>query len=171
MSEIVIRQFVSSDLSEVESIFFESSTRKEFKDQQERLDFQYKYLGHYLKHHRELALVAQNSEVLGYCVAAPQSDTQELKLIQPHLALFQEHFRAFPAHLHINLSAQARGQGIGGQLVLTLEEKLKEQQIPGLHIVTAPTSRNRSFYQRLGFHFEFEQSFKGADLLFMGKRL
>lgn len=171
MPETLIRPFEERDLREVRSIFFESSTKKEFKDQAERDAFEWKYLGFYLAHYPELAWVAAGEKVLGYCIAASVSDTPELYAIQPHLRVFAEHFSAYPAHLHINLSSEARGQGLGGKLIEACSKALKERSCSGLHIMTAPDARNRHFYLRLGFQFQTELAFKGSPILFMGKKL
>ena len=159
-------------LDQVKEIFFESSTRKEFKDQVERDAFFEKYVGFYLRHYPELAWIGVlGDKVLGYIVAAPASTDPELDKIQPHLKAFEALFKAYPAHLHINCHHDSRGTGLGSQLVRVLVAELKVMKIPGLHIMTGPDSQNRSFYKKLGFDFESELPFRGTPILFMGKRL
>ena len=159
-------------VKQVREIFFESSTRKEFKDQAERDAFFEKYVGFYLAHYPELAWVGMLGEkVLGYIVAAPTSTDPELDKIQPHLKAFEALFKDYPAHLHINCHHESRGMGLGSQLVRALEGKLRAEKISGLHIMTGPDSLNRSFYKKLGFDFESELPFRGTPILFMGKRL
>lgn len=155
--------------TEVDAIFFESSDKKEFKDQEERSLFYQKYLGFYLDRYPELALVAKSESVLGYTVGALDSMDLELQRLQPHLNLFQEYFDKFPAHLHINCHAMSRGMGIGSLLIETLEELLIKQGVIGYHIMTAPNAKSRDFYRKLGLNFEVVKEFKGSQILFMGK--
>lgn len=163
--------FEDKYLSEVKEIFFESSTRKEFKDQNEKDSFFYKYVGYYLKHFPELAFVAVENKVLGYIVASPLSHESELDSIQPHLKIFAKEFTEFPAHLHINCHYESRGKGVGVQLVEALEKTLVQRKIRGLHIVTGADARNAHFYKKLGFLHESMEDFQGSRLLLMGKRL
>lgn len=158
-------------MAQVREIFFESSARKEFKDEAEKEAFFEKYLGFYLRTYPELAWVAIGEKVLGYLVAAPQSLDPELLSLQPHMKTFEKLFNDYPAHLHINCHHESRGLGVGAQLIETLVEKLKQQSISGLHIMTGPGSANRSFYKKLGFDFESQLDFSGSPILFMGKRL
>ncbi|WP_408096712.1 GNAT family N-acetyltransferase [Peredibacter sp. HCB2-198] len=159
-------------LLQVREIFFESSTRKEFKDEIERDAFFEKYVGFYLRHYPELAWVGiLGDKVLGYIVAAPKSTDTELCKIQPHLKAFEALFNEYPAHLHINCHHESRGMGLGSQLVKALEGELKASKIAGLHIMTGSDSANRNFYKKLGFDFESELPFRGVPILFMGKRL
>ncbi len=158
-------------LSEVREIFFESSTKKEFKDEKEKELFFEKYLGHYLSHHPELTYLAVDQKVLGYIVAAPNSNGVALQILQPHLCIFKEYFKHYPAHLHINCHHESRGLGIGGLLIEALERKLKSLNIVGVHIMTGTDALNRKFYQKAGFTFEATESFCDSSILFMGKSL
>lgn len=159
------------ELAEVRSIFFESSTKKDFKDEEEKEAFFWKYVGFYLVHHLSYFWVARTDRILGYVVGSPQSNDPELYSIQPHLSVFEEHFNDYPAHLHINCHTEARGLGVGTKLVKKLEEQMREEGIAGLHIMTGADSRNRSFYSKLGFDFEVTLNFEGHPILLMGKRL
>ncbi|MGE3608118.1 MAG: GNAT family N-acetyltransferase [Bacteriovoracaceae bacterium] len=173
MSEIVVRKLV--DLPEVQSqiddIFFESSTKKEFKDQAEKEAFHWKYVGFYLKNFPELTLVAYADKLLGYILGSPSTRREDLYLIQPHLSIFEDLFELFPAHLHINCHFEARGLGIGGKLLEAFEAELKTAGVKGLHIMTGTESLNRNFYIKHGFHFQEVRSFQGNPILFMGKNL
>lgn len=164
-----IGRFKIEDKSQVDEIFFESSDKKEFKNEEERDLFYQKYLGFYLDRYPELALVAKSEGVLGYTVGALDSNDSELQRLQPHLNLFQEYFDKFPAHLHINCHAMSRGMGIGSLLIETLEKLLESQGVIGYHIMTSPTAKSRDFYRKLGLNFEVVREFKGSQILFMGK--
>jgi GNAT superfamily N-acetyltransferase len=57
--------------------------------------------------------------------------------------------RDYPAHLHMNVDAAARGHGIGRALVERYTADLAAAGVAGLHLVCGVTPR--PFYQRLGF--------------------
>ena len=92
-------------------------------------------------------------------------------MLNPLLDLFQFLYKDFPAHLHINLTAESRGLGIGSLLLQTIEFSLKKIGIDGLHLITTPSAPNRIFYQKNGYNIEHAVSFKGSDCLFMGKKI
>lgn len=171
MSASVV-QFGPKHLAEVTEIFFESSTKKTFKDEDDKKNFFQKYLGFYLKNYPELALVfLKDSRVMGYVVASPVSEGTEIDALQPHLRVFQEHFKTYPSHLHINAHHEARGMGVGSELMREIEKRLKLQNISGLHIMTGVDSANQNFYKRLGFDFSVTLPFQGNPILLMGKKL
>jgi len=172
MSAPLVVPLTEKHLSEVREIFFESSTRKTFNNDGEREAFYQKYLGYYLTHFPEFAKVAiLDTKVLGYVVVAPKTEVKDLFLLQPHLVLFKDYFKIYPAHLHINCHHLSRGLGVGTLLIEAVIQALKERNIKGLHIMTGGDSLNRSFYQKLGFFFETEQDFQGSSILFMGKEI
>jgi GNAT superfamily N-acetyltransferase len=157
-------------LQELRDIFFESSSKKEFASAAERESFFRKYFGIYLELYPMHIWIAHKEKVLGYCLGAPIFDQRILEL-QPHLEIFRDLMEFYPAHLHINLHHDARGQGLGALLLKALEDDLTNLKISGLHLMTAADARNRAFYQRLGYHHEESRSYQGAAILFMGKRL
>lgn len=158
-------------LEQIQSIFFESSSKKDFRDEAAKEAFYYKYLGFYLKHYPELAWIAMDDKVLGYIVAAPSSTSGDLMSIQPHLKVFESYFEAYPAHLHINCHSDSRGKGVGALLVKVAEASLKTRKIQGVHIMTGPDALNKKFYSKLGFNFEVLKDFHASPILFMGKSL
>ncbi len=164
-------QLSSAERLEVREIFFESSTRKDFASEEERESFYRKYVGIYFERFPQFAFAAKGERVLGYIVGAPQSHLPELMAIQPHLKSFETYFRDFPAHLHINCHSEARGLGVGSQLTEHLMARFQEANIKGLHIMTGPESRNKNFYQKLGFDFEVTLTYSGNPILMMGKSL
>jgi ribosomal protein S18 acetylase RimI-like enzyme len=170
VSALVI-PFHEKFLEEVNEIFFESSTRKDFKDEQDKEFFFQKYLGHYLVHYPEFCWVALEDKVLGYIVASPNSTDEILHSLQPHLAIFNNYFAQYPAHLHINCHAESRGKGIGSLLMNKVIEQMTLKKIRGLHIMTGPDSKNIEFYRKLGFVFETIEKFQGSSILFMSKAL
>lgn len=158
------------DLSAVEEIFFLTAAIQEFKSNESRNAFKYKYLSFYLEKYADFCFVAKKEGVvLGYCLGSPLTD-ENFYSYQPHLELFSDLYESFPAHLHINLHPKAQGLGIGQLLMEEWERFVKENSLAkGLHIMTAPDARNRRFYQRLGLVVENVRIFKGHSVLFMGK--
>jgi GNAT superfamily N-acetyltransferase len=171
MSEIIIANFKDPRLSlidakvQVEEIFFDTSTKKDFKDEAERLAFRWKYLDFYLSHYPEYAWVAfKDGKVLGYVLGMPFTHDPSLYQIQPHLKVFEDQFLEFPAHLHINCHHSSRGLGVGRLLVKTLLDQLSKEGVKGLHIMTGTESENRHFYLKLGFLHQLERN----NILLMG---
>jgi len=74
----------------------------------------------------------------------------------------------FPAHVHINLLAAARGRGAGRQLLGTLLAALAADGAPGVHLGVARSNVGAvRFYEALGFgHLAAE-----TDTVFMGRLL
>lgn len=59
---------------------------------------------------------------------------------------------AYPAHLHINILPSHAGHGYGRQLQETLWAKLREENIPGVHLECAKDNANAiAFYKHIGF--------------------
>ncbi len=58
----------------------------------------------------------------------------------------------YPAHLHIDLLERAQGRGQGRALMQTLWDKLRQLEVPGVHLgVNKNNSGAVAFYQKLGF--------------------
>ncbi len=173
MPEIVnLRSPSAQEKAQLREIFFESSTKRDFKDAAEKDAFYHKYLGLYLERFEEFVWVARDQKkILGYMVGSPVTLDPELYRIQPHLHVFESYLESYPAHLHVNFHSDARGLGLGSKLFSELEKQLQVLKIKGVHIMTGPDSRNKSFYLRLGFSFEVTLSYQGSSILLMGKSL
>lgn len=58
----------------------------------------------------------------------------------------------YPAHLHIDLLPELQGQGFGRRLISTLTDRLREQHVPGVHLVASAQNTGAvAFYPRVGF--------------------
>lgn len=174
MASTIIPANKNSDYyKQIQDIFWETSARSDFENEVEKAEFEKRYLGIYLKDYSDLVFVAVNEErVLGYILGSPStSDGKDILLANPHLEVFADMFDQYPAHLHINLRAETRGHGIGSELIATFEQSLRAKSVMGLHLITAPTARNVSFYIKNGFMHQVEKSWNGRPLLFLGKTL
>jgi ribosomal protein S18 acetylase RimI-like enzyme len=59
---------------------------------------------------------------------------------------------AYPAHLHIDLLARARGLGLGRVLIERLLTELRARSVAGVHLGVDPANANAiGFYEHLGF--------------------
>jgi ribosomal protein S18 acetylase RimI-like enzyme len=73
-----------------------------------------------------------------------------------------EPYDDYPSHLHINLLAQAQGQGCGRKLMQQFLQRLKHRGSPGVHLkVGAMNKRAYGFYRAIGFQ---ELSRQGAGI-------
>lgn len=58
----------------------------------------------------------------------------------------------WPAHLHIDLLSSVRGQGVGGTLLRTWQERLRRLGVPGCHVQTLAENRRAiGAFQSAGF--------------------
>jgi GNAT superfamily N-acetyltransferase len=162
----------------LDSIFFETSVRKQFASEEERSEFRYRYLDLYLMTPEwvwvlvdSLSTPLQPHSVMGYLVAAP-STTEEHFLQVPALESFREEIiSTYPAHLHINLTERARGNQTGSKMLSVLELELSDRGIRGVHLVTGARSRNVSFYQKNGYVFVKEVLYQSVPMVMLGKRI
>jgi GNAT superfamily N-acetyltransferase len=163
----MIRSYQSKDLADVTKIFWETSSLRDFTSEEKKRSFIYKYLGFYLENSFARNWVAENDgRILGYLLSLDKP-SEKLNELNPLLATFSDLWKTFPAHLHVNVSAQSQGHGLGSLLLQKLEEESRLNQLSGIHLITAPKSRNIPFYQRNGYTFEAERN----QMLFLGKRL
>ncbi len=155
--------------SSIVEIFFESSAKKTFVDDKQKRDFLFKYLGFYKENYPEYFFIASDGDhILGYICGSPHSLTdKDLYQLLPHYSLFEDLYLKFPAHLHINLSSHCRGLGVGSKLLAFFEDKCSA----GVHLITGPKARNRSFYLKNNYTYESTREFNGLELHFMGKTL
>jgi ribosomal protein S18 acetylase RimI-like enzyme len=154
------------------------------------------FVGPYVVGAPEFALVVADGEgVAGYCLAAPDTvsfaawaerewwpplrtafprrsdgtpDAEVIDLYHDPLIAPTDLVEAYPAHLHIDLLARARGAGLGRRLVERQLEDLGAAGVEACHLAVAATNDNAiAFYRHLGW----EVLRKDDDAWFMGIRL
>ena len=156
----------------IRKIFFDTTSRKSFKDDKERQEFFESWTSFYIDHHPEDVLMAFNEkdQLMAYLTGCRDSEQAKevLSTRTDSYTLFEDQFAEYPAHLHINTSLNFQGQGVGGALIQEYMSHLKEAKVKGLHIVTSGDSRNIGFYKKNGFTDEIERDFNGSRLRFMG---
>ena len=157
----------------IERIFFVASGRT-FAPGPERDAFMERWLGRYLAHFPEMTFVALDAagDMLGYLVGAcadPAVDPRFADIV--YFREFASLTTRYPAHLHINLDARARNQGLGARLVEAFAARAKHSGAPGLHVVTGATARNRTFYARLGFALLATANWNATAIVLLGRPL
>lgn len=159
---------------EIKEIFFLSSSRKEFYSPKEKEAFWHRWTDFYFESTDQvwMALV-DNDCVCGYlmgCLDSFSANSHIQKEI-PSFSVFEDQFSQYPAHLHINLYPSTRGKGIGTLLTEHFIAICQSARLKGVHIVTSPSQRNVSFYEKNQFSDRIVRQYKGFELLFMGRRL
>ena len=158
-------------LEQARKIFYQSSTRTHFADRDEKAQFEFRYFGVYCKNPQQVFLAFSNESVIGYLVGT-EVTTPEHYQLNPYLESFKEIItQKFPAHLHINLSPETRGKGVGSRLLESFEAALRERNIPGVHLVTSSSARNLSFYERNHYRMKMNSETPTSTLVLMGKAL
>ena len=160
------------DLEQIKEIFFSNSSIKTFFNEEEKEKFLNRWLLQYLTHFPDwLFFYKEKHKVLGYLIACPDSKKYLGLLNIPGQELFEEYFKDFPAHLHINCHLDSQGKGVGGKLIQHFEKKCLSEELSGWHIITQEGMLNNSFYRKVGCVFEKIRDLKGHQLLMQGKEL
>ena len=159
---------------DVDAIFYAASATQNFTSPAARQAFHERWLGRYLDRFQDCTFLARDGRgaVVGYITGALADPAREplfadIGYFQTLGALTAR----FPAHLHINLSAAARNQGIGGRLIEMFCDHAHKKGIRGVHVVTSQHSRNRSFYARMGFACETTITWGGHPIVFLARPL
>ncbi len=158
----------------INSIFFESSATQTFEGPAARAAFHERWLGRYLDAdaaHAWLAIDA-GDRLVGYlvgCLGDPATIARFADL--PAVRAFASFSARYPAHLHVNLTAPARGAGIGKRLIEAFVTHAKANGAAGAHVVTGTRSRNVSFYRRCDFEPMARHGSGAAEILFLGRKL
>lgn len=161
-------------LAQVDAIFLETSVRPP-PPGPERDAFRERWLGRYLLGGTDVVLLALASEdtVAGYLVGALEDPALQQRFAD--IGYFRTDFvdltRRFPAHLHINLTARFRNQGIGARLIEAFADAARRAGAPGMHVVTGRGMRNVRFYQRCGFTERGSAMRDGGGAVFLGRLL
>ncbi len=160
---------------QIKEIFFESSSRKNFKTDLDKETFFKNWTSYYLDNPAQKIWLWQNknavteSYLMACCDSKAAKSYYESRI--PSYVLFEDLFSQYPAHLHINSSPDVRGQGVGTKLIQHCIEQLRNLGLKGVHLITSPDARNVDFYKKNGFGFSTVRQFKDSELLFLGQEL
>lgn len=159
-------------VAQLNDIFFSSSATQSFAGPAARAAFHERWLGLYVQHDAAHAFLAFDAEshVIGYVVGT----IEDLAMLPRFADLasaraFAALSRIYPAHLHINLAAKARNQGIGARLIETFAAHAQAQGAGGVHVVTSASSRNVRFYNRCGFHEAGRAAAGSGEMVFLAR--
>ena len=158
----------------IDQVFFESSNTQEFADDAARAAFRERWLGRYLTHDSAWAYIALagDTTVAGYLVASLDDPATTLRFADiPYFAHFASLTKAYPAHLHVNLSAAFRNRGIGGDLIERFAVDARRAGAVGVHVVTSRGARNVAFYNRYGFTEAGTHGTGAREVVFLARAL
>jgi GNAT superfamily N-acetyltransferase len=156
----------------LDAIFFEASSVQSFPSAEARAAFRERWLGRYLQHDPDWAYLAigPGQAIAGYLVGAIEDPALTPRF--GDIAYFAELAAVtarYPAHLHINMAASARGLGIGARLVAAFLSDLRAAGVPGVHVVTGQGMRNVRFYERLGFSPAATRTYNGKTVVMLAR--
>lgn len=160
-------------VAEIEQIFFETSGTRQFESGRERAAFRERWLGRYLSHHPGETFVAvETGGIVGY-LAGCLTDPAKSPLFADisYFTTVAHLSKQFPAHLHINVTARCRGQGIGARLIEAFARHAADAGVPGMHVVTGEGARNNRFYLAQGFERLCTTVWNGNRIAFLGRQL
>ena len=160
-------------IAQVDAIFWQTAART-FPPGAERDAFRERWLGRYLEGGDVVFVaLAGGDRVVGYLVGALNDPSAEPRFAD--IDYFRTDFaglmRRFPAHLHINLDADFRNQGIGAALIEAFAARAKRAGAAGMHAVTGKGQRNIGFYARCGFTERAGAVWNGREIVFLGREL
>lgn len=165
---------LSKVINQIEVIFWQTASPQSFDDKEKQELFKYRYLVHYIENYPGhcYVILSQKDEVFGYlCGDGARSSYHQLKQLHAYYYLFEQYFSTYPAHFHINIAPNYQLKGLGAQLVAHYCEVLTLERCPGVHLITAQSARNVSFYQKLHFKSVQVKGYLNSNLLLLGKLL
>jgi GNAT superfamily N-acetyltransferase len=160
--------------SALDRIFFEASLTRSFDTEATRSAFRERWLGRYLVHDPEHAFLALDAsgELVGYLVGCLEDPVTAPRFADiPYFPALAALTAVYPAHLHINVASDLRGQGIGRALIEAFAAHAAEAGINGMHVVTGAGQRNVHFYERAAFVEKARFASNGRDLVLLGRLL
>lgn len=158
----------------LDAIFYEASATKEFASDAAREVFRARWLGRYLHHYPGWVYVALDATGTAHGYLLGCLDDPAQTPLFSDIGYFQELrdvTARFPAQLHVNLAATARGQGVGGRLMAAFMADARAAGSPGVHVVTGRGLRNVGFYERYGFREAGHVNWAGRDLVVLAQSL
>ena len=165
----MIQEYSKEFYQDVVEIFWLTSAKKNFESDQEKINFQHKYLDDYLTHKEKVCLVyTQNQKAIGYIIGVLSYTELE---INQHALLkhFKNELKDYPTELHINFHPNFQGGGKGSQLIQAFEDKAFTKNSKGIFLLTGAQARNVHFYLKNDYLIICEKEINGLNILFMGK--
>jgi GNAT superfamily N-acetyltransferase len=160
-------------LPRIEAIFFDSAATQSFASEAERTAYRDLWLGRYIRHCPQEFLLATNphGEVVGYLAGALMSNREPLPGPDYYAGFPAALIDAYPAHLHVNVRHDCRGQNVGSTLIEGFRATCRSQHLSGFHAVTAAGSQAAAFFARCGFDERATTEWRGRRLAFLAEPL
>jgi GNAT superfamily N-acetyltransferase len=160
--------------ADLDGIFFEASGTQTFPNAAARAGFRERWLGQFLRLDPGEAFLALDDR--GRCVAflvGCLTDPARSARFDDvgYFRLLADLTQSYPAHLHVNVAPEARGQGLGARLVEAFAAHAARAGAPGMHVVTSEGQRNVAFYARCGFALARTFPWNGRSLVLLARRL
>ena len=162
-----------SVMAQVEAIFFDSAATQSFASETARAVYRDLWLGRYRKRCPSAFFVAYNSsgEVIGYLAGALISNREPLPGPDYYAGFPAALIDAYPAHLHVNVRPDCRGQAVGSALIDAFRAICRAEGISGFHAVTAAASPAAAFFVRCGLVERATADWRGRPLCFLAETL
>jgi GNAT superfamily N-acetyltransferase len=160
-------------VTQVEAIFFGSAAKQSFVSDDERAAFRDLWLGRYLTLCPAAFLLALNADgaVAGYLAGASFSNREPLPGPDYYAQFPAPLIAAYPAHLHVNVRQDHRGQGVGATLIDAFRVLCRSHSLAGFHAVTTARSPAAAFFTRCDLHERATADWRGRPLAFLAAPL
>ncbi len=159
---------------QLDKIFFTASATQAFESRAARAAFRERWFSRYLVNDAAHAflLIDARAQAVGYLVGSLEDPARIARFADlASVRIFETLSASFPAHLHINLAAHVRDQGLGQRLVEAFAAHAVACGAHGVHVVTGARSRNVNFYRRCGFVEVGAHTSGTSDMVFLGRSL
>ena len=158
---------------EIEAIFFANAGTKDFASEDERDAYRELWLGRYLRHCSAGCFVAltEDAAVAGYLAGTLVSNRDPLPGPDYYALFSPALIAAHPAHVHVNVREDVRGQRIGSKLMAAFRALCLENRIAGLHAVRTADSRAARFFIGCGLAECAQVHWRGRPIVFLGESL
>jgi GNAT superfamily N-acetyltransferase len=159
--------------SQIEAIFATSAATQSFASDAERAAYGEFWLGRYIRHCPESFFIAQdaNDDVIGYLAGSLISNRAPLTGPDYYDSFAAALTDAYPAHIHVNVRGDCRGQSIGSALVGAFRAYCADHRCPGFHAVTAADGAAAGFFGKCGLSPRATIQWRGRHIVFMGEAL
>ena len=168
-----IRPYSKKDFRYVQDICMATSKYAEEDTPLNRATMCSMYCDYYLDNQSDYCFVAvdDNDIPVGYILCVVDLDEYAEKMQEEYLPLVRkvssgEYFRfiaetkvaeryvrsGYTAHMHVNVLSDYQRQGLGGELLKALENKLREMFVEGAYLICGQKNdAARAFYEKMGY--------------------
>jgi GNAT superfamily N-acetyltransferase len=160
-------------MPQIDEIFFESAIRKDFASPEARAAFHELWLGRYLRNCPADCFVAfdDGAYVAGYLAGALVSNADPLPGPDVYALFSPKLVKAYPAHIHVNVRRDCRGEGVGALLIAAFAHHCRLWRVRGFHAITAAKSRPANFFQRCGMENVAESEWNRKPVVMLAQRV